>query len=508
MKRACGVLLPIFSLPSKYGIGCFSKEAYEFVDFLQKAGQSYWQILPLGPTSYGDSPYQAFSTFAGNPYFIDLDKLVEAGYLKKSDLKLDWGESDCANGSDYVNYAVQYKNRFKVLKKAFKNSNISQDSEYVCFCKKNDKWLDNYATYMAIKDAHKGVSYLKWESDIRLRKKEALAYWKEKCEKEIEFYKFIQYLFYSQWKELKKYANSKGIKIVGDIPIYVSLDSADTWANPQLFQLDETGYPTAVAGCPPDYFSADGQLWGNPLYDWEYHKKTNYKWWIERFRASFNLYDIVRVDHFRGFESFYSIPYGEPTARNGKWVKGPGYDLFRVVKEKLKDKEVIAEDLGFITPAVHKLIKRCGYPGMKIMIYGFDSQVISEHAPFEYLNNCVVYTGTHDNDTINAWFASLPKEEKDYAREYLNFKGNKDVSWHYIRCAMESSADTAIFPMQDYLGLGAEAKINTPSTIGNNWKWRMIPGVLTDELAQRMLKLAKVYHRVDLSATKTKTKYE
>lgn len=498
MERACGVLLPIFSLPSKYGIGCFSKEAYDFVDFLCEAGQTYWQILPLGPTSYGDSPYQSFSTFAGNPYFIDLDELIKAGYLKKKEvLDCDFGGTDGSNGSDYVDYEKLYNTRFKLLRKAYERSNISNDSDFKKFVKKNNKWLENYASYMAIKDAHGSVSYLEWEDDIRLRKNKALKAWTEKLSKEIECYEFQQYLFYKQWMKLKNYANSKGIKIVGDIPIYVSLDSADTWTNPELFQLDEKGYPTRVAGCPPDYFSEDGQLWGNPLYDWDYHKKTGYKWWLERFSTCFELYDIVRIDHFRGFDEYYSIPYGDKNAKGGKWVKGPSYDLFKVVKDTFGDKPVIAEDLGLITPSVRKLIKRCGYPGMKTMIYGFNPEESSEHAPHNYDKNIVVYTGTHDNDTIDAYFNFfMSKDEKKYVRKYMNFKGNKEVAWQYIRTGMASCADTAIFPMQDYLNLGREAKINTPATIGDNWKWRLIDGKLTKELAQRMYEMADTYRRI------------
>ena len=509
MERACGVLLPIFSLPSKYGIGCFSKEAYKFVDFLKEAGQTYWQILPMGPTSYGDSPYQAFSTFAGNPYFIDLEDLIERGWIKKKDVdSINWGETDKSNGSDYVDYATIYKNRFKVLRKAFDNSKIQENADFIKYVKKNSKWLVNYATYMAIKDAHDSVSYLEWEEDIRLRKKKALTEWTAKCSDEIVFYEFQQFMFFEQWMKLKKYANKKGIKIVGDIPIYVSLDSADTWANPKLFQLDEKGYPLRVAGCPPDCFSEDGQLWGNPLYDWAYHKETGFIWWIDRFKSCFELYDIVRVDHFRGFDAYYSIPYGDKNAKRGKWVKGPGYDLFKVVKEKLGDRPVIAEDLGFITESVHKLIKKCGYPGMKIMLYGFELDVSSEHAPHNYTKDCVVYTGTHDNDTITTWFNNyLTKEEKEYVRKYMNFKGNKEVSWHYIRTGMASVADTAIFPMQDYLCLGREAKINSPSTIGDNWKWRLIDGVLTPELAGRMKDMASTYHRIPDNKPSGKSKF-
>lgn len=500
MERACGVLLPVFSLPSEYGIGCFSKEAYEFVDFLKKAGQTYWQILPLGPTSYGDSPYQAFSTFAGNPYFIDLNELVLKKWLTKKDCEaIDWGESSSENGS-YIDYAKIYNSRFKLLKKAYKKSNIENDPDFLKFIKKNSFWLKDYAAYMAIKDKHGSVSYLEWEEPLRLRKKDVLSDWLKKCADDITFYEFQQYLFYKQWKALKTYANKNGIKIIGDIPIYVSLDSADTWANPELFELDKTGYPLRVAGCPPDYFSEDGQLWGNPLYNWEYHKKTGYEWWIRRFKTCFELYDVVRIDHFRGFDAYYSIPYGDKNAKNGKWIKGPGYDLFKNVKEKLGDRPVIAEDLGFITPSVHKLIDRLGYPGMKIMLYGFEGETAGEHDPVTYTHNCVVYTGTHDNDTITTWFKEfLTKEQRDKVRRYMNFKGNKDVAWHYIRTGMMSVADTAIFPVQDYLGLGSEAKINSPATIGNNWKWRLNKGMLNDGLSQRMYMLAETYYRLPKS---------
>ena len=498
MQRACGVLLPIFSLPGKYGIGCFSKEAYDFVDFLKKAGQTYWQILPLGPTSYGDSPYQAFSTFAGNPYFIDLDELIEKKLLTRKECDaVNWGYDIKDPVNDYVNYEALYLNRFRLLKKAYKKSNISSEKSFVSFCKKNAKWLDDYALYMALKDAHGSVSYLEWEEDIRLRKKDALLKWQDKLKDEIGFYKYIQYLFYTQWHRLKDYANKSGIKIVGDIPIYVSLDSADTWANPKLFQLKQDGFPERVAGCPPDYFAKDGQLWGNPLYDWDYHKKTGYKWWIERFRACFDMYDIVRVDHFRGFDAYYSIPAEDKNAKRGKWVKGPGFDLFKTVGESFKTMPVIAEDLGFITPSVKRLIKKCGYPGMKIMQYGFGVEESSEHAPHNYDKNLVIYTGTHDNDTITAWFnKGIKKKEKDYIRKYMNFKGNKDVAMRFIISGLSSVADTAIFPIQDYLGLGNEAKINTPSTLGDNWKWRLKENVLDDALALKMYDLALTYRRI------------
>ena len=343
--RKSGILLAISSIPSKYGIGTFSKEAYEFVDFLEKAGQSLWQILPLGPTGYGDSPYQSFSTFAGNPYYIDMEEFIEKGYLTKEECE----ESDFGEGA-YVDYEKIFYNKFKLLKKAFLNSNIEEDASYQQFVKENKNWLADYALYMAIKDSLNGISWIEWDKDIKLRKEEAMAKYRSELSEEIAFYQFQQYYFAKQWKALKKYANDKGIEIVGDIPIYVALDSADTWANPQLFQVDEECIPLAVAGCPPDAFSATGQLWGNPLYDWEYMKKTDYAWWVERIRYCYELYDIVRIDHFRGFDEYYSIPYGDETAEFGHWEQGPGYELFQVIKKNLGKIKVIAEDLGFQTP--------------------------------------------------------------------------------------------------------------------------------------------------------------
>lgn len=348
--RRSGILMPVSSLPSEYGIGAFSKEAYEFVDFLEQAGQKLWQILPLGPTGYGDSPYQSFSTFAGNPYFIDLESLVKEGWITCSECdRMDFGEDEC-----YIDYEKMYHSRFKLLKKAFDRSGIEENADYQAFVKENEFWLEDYALYMAIKDSLGGASFLTWDEDIKLRRKEAMEEYRGRLSEEIAFYKFQQFLFAKQWFALKDYANKKGIKIVGDIPIYVALDGADTWANPELFQLDEDCTPLAVAGCPPDAFSATGQLWGNPLYRWEYHKETGYEWWMKRIAYCYKLYDILRIDHFRGFESYYSIPYGDLTAEFGHWEKGPDYDFFKTLKEKLGKKEVIAEDLGYLTPAVLK----------------------------------------------------------------------------------------------------------------------------------------------------------
>lgn len=490
--RKSGVLLPVSAIPSKYGIGAFSKEAYTFIDLLEKAGQSYWQILPLGPTGYGDSPYQSFSTFAGNPYYIDLDSLVEAGYLTKQDCgEYDFGDDDAS-----IDYEKIYLSRFKVLKKAFLNSRIEEDQAYQKFVEENSYWLKDYALYMAVKNSFGGKSFSEWDEDIKLRKPAAMKKYAEKLADETAFYQFQQYLFAKQWFALKQYANDKNIQIIGDIPIYVAFDSSDTWANPELFQLDDTLTPTAVAGCPPDAFSATGQLWGNPLYRWEYHKKTGYEWWMKRIAYCYRLYDVVRIDHFRGFDEYYSIPYGDATAEFGHWEKGPGYDIFKTMKAKLGSKAVIAEDLGFLTDSVIKLVKKTGYPGMKILQFAFDSREESDYLPHNYVANSIAYTGTHDNDTTLGWYDKLKRRDKVFARKYLNIRSRKDVPWEFIRAALSSVSDTCVIPMQDYLGLGTEARINVPSTLGTNWKWRMLPGQFTEELAEKIYGMVKLYGRV------------
>ena len=501
-SRKCGVLLPVSSIPSKYGIGSFSKEAYGFIDFLSDAGQSYWQILPLGPTSYGDSPYQSFSTFAGNPYFIDIEKLIEAGFLTKKDAdKYNFGTNP-----EYVDYALMYKSRFKLLRTAFENSGLSDKSNkapeasfkkgFDNFVKENSDWLMDYALFMALKNANDGKAWNTWEEGLRLRKKDALKKAFEKYADEVKFYEFQQYLFNEQWTALKGYANSKGIDIIGDIPIYVAFDSADTWSRPELFQLDENNLPTDVAGCPPDAFSATGQLWGNPLYKWEYHKKTGYEWWMKRLSHCFDLYDVVRIDHFRGFDEYYAIPYGSPNAIIGEWRKGPGIDLFDTMKKELGKRRVIAEDLGFLTPSVIKLVQKTGFPGMKILQFAFDPREESDYLPHNYTKNCIVYTGTHDNETTLAWYMQLGRKDRAFAKKYMNIKSNKDIVWEFIRGALASVSDTAIIPMQDYLSLDSSARINTPSTLGGNWQWRLKGDELTKELSERMYDMAKLYGRV------------
>ncbi len=504
MKRSCGVLLPVTSLPSQYGIGCFSKEAYEFVDFLAEAGQTYWQILPLGQTGYGDSPYQSFSTFAGNPYFIDPKKLMELGYITEQDAaECDFGGSD-----RYIDYEKMYFGRYSLLRKAYDNSPYALyltekwagaqfDHERLLFEEyvQSNNWLEDYALFSAVKDSLGGISCDQWDDDIRLRKSEAVAAYKEKLRDEIRFVQFQQFMFYTQWKSLKAYANAKGMKIIGDLPIYVAFDSADTWSHPELFEFDEKGFPTVVAGCPPDAFSATGQLWGNPIYKWSYHKETGYSWWLERLNCVFELYDVVRIDHFRGFDEFWAVPYGDKTAMNGEWRPGPGYELFRVMEEKLGKKSIIAEDLGFLTPSVLELVKKTGYPGMKVLQFAFDGSD-NAYLPHNFKNsNCTVYTGTHDNDTTRGWYSSLGQKEKSNCESYVGISSEDSATAQMIRCAFMSTADTAVIPMQDYLNLGSEARINTPSTLGLNWKWRLLPGECTPKLAKSMKKLAESYFR-------------
>lgn len=492
--RASGILLPVSSLPSKYGIGTFSKQAYKFVDCLKAAGQKYWQILPLGPTGYGDSPYQSFSTFAGNPYYIDLEDLIEKGWITKQECDAcDFGDDD-----RYIDYEKIYLARFDILKKAYQASDIAQNVDFNKYIKKNDFWLKDYSLYMAIKNHFKGISWIQWDEDIRLRKPEAMKVYSEELQEEVEFYQFLQFIFKNQWKELKKYANKKGIKIIGDIPIYVAFDSADCWANTKLFQFDNKNMPSGVAGCPPDAFSKTGQLWGNPLYDWNYHENTNFEWWTQRIEYCFKLYDVVRVDHFRGFDEYYAIPYGATTAINGKWEKGPGYKLFETLNQKLGNMDIIAEDLGFLTDSVRKLLKQTGYPGMKVLQFAFDSREESDYLPHNYDKNCIVYTGTHDNNTVLGWYKVISKADKQLSIDYLNNGLSKpnEVQWDFIRLAMQSVAKTCIVPIQDYLSLGSEARINTPSTLGDNWKWRLREDEITDSIIKKIYKMTKLYGRL------------
>lgn len=493
--RANGILLPISSLPSDYGIGCFDRAAYDFVDTLKAAGQKYWQILPLGPTGYGDSPYQSFSTFAGNPYFISLEALMQQGFLTKDECDA----VDFIGHPEYVEYEKLFQGRFRLLERSFERSNIRGSIEFHQFVEKNADWLDDYALFMAIKDEKKGVSFIEWEKEIRLRKPEAVRAYREKLENRICFYQYLQYEFSRQWTDLKTYANERGVQIIGDIPIYVAADSADAWANPELFQFTEDLIPKAVAGCPPDGFSAEGQLWGNPLYDWQKHKETNYDWWIHRIQNISKWYDLIRIDHFRGFDEYYSIPYGQKNAIGGHWEKGPGIEIFQVLKEKLGSLNIIAEDLGFLTDSVKQLLKDTAFPGMKVLQFAFDTREESDYMPHNYAKNCVVYTGTHDNETTKGWFEHLPEWDKKVALKYLNLQdetNNEKLTWHLICTAMRSVADLCIIPAQDFLLLGDEARINTPSTLGDNWKWRMKKEAFTPELIQKIYDMTKIYSRL------------
>ena len=497
MNRAGGVLLSITSLPSKYGIGCFSKSAYDFVDWLKEAGQTYWQILPLGPTSYGDSPYQSFSTFAGNPYFISLEALVEEGVLTEAECEAaDFGDKP---GS--VDYEKMYQARYPLLRKAYERSKISENQDYQRFVADNGWWLGDYALFMAVKDRFDGAPWTEWAEDIRLRWPNAMDYYRRELYFDVEFQQYLQYTFYMQWMKLKNYANDRGIRLIGDIPIYVAMDSADTWAHPELFQLDENNVPLAVAGCPPDGFSAIGQLWGNPLYRWDYHRDTGYEWWISRLEYCFRLYDVVRIDHFRGFDEYYSIPYEATTAVDGHWEKGPGMALFARVEEALGRREVIAEDLGYVTDSVRELVRSSGFPGMKVLEFAFDSRdsgCANDYLPHNYGENCVAYTGTHDNETIRGWFDSISTEEQEMAREYLcdSRTPKKELNWTFISLIMRSSARICIIPMQDYLGYGNECRMNKPSTVGINWKWRLTGEELTEELKKKLYDMARRYGRL------------
>lgn len=503
MKRDSGILLAVSSLPSRYGIGCFDKNAYAFVDWLEKAGQRYWQILPLGVTSHGgsyDSPYQACSAFAGNPYFISLDELRKEGVLTAAECKAAQTQSNAC-----VDYAHLDATRLPLLRKAYERSNISQDPAFAEFCRENGWWLEDYALFMAVRGHFENRARTEWPEDIRMHYGPALDYYREKLYFEVEFHKYLQYKFFRQWEKLKKYANDRDIKIIGDIPIYVSPDGADVWAHPELFELDGQNVPTRIAGCPPDSFNVNGQVWGNPLYRWEYHKQTGYQWWVTRMWHSFQLYDVVRIDHFRGFDEYYTIPTSTLLAADGNWEKGPGIDLFKALKANLGEGSVIAEDLGYMTDTVRQLVKETGYPNMKVLQFGFDVQDVggaSEYLPHNYNNNCCVYTGTHDNETLYGWFMGMPKARKKLIREYLSdfFTPDEQMYRKLIDLSMMCAAKSCVIPMQDWLGLDNSARMNTPGTVKNNWCWRMLPGQLTRELGREVLTVTKRFGRANWDA--------
>ncbi len=494
--RASGILMHITSLPSEHGIGTMGKAAYEFVDFLKKAGQKYWQILPVCPTSYGDSPYQSFSTFAGNPYFIDLDLLAEEGLLKKEEYEtVDW-ESD----EEHVNYGAMYEKRYPILRKAAERFLAKPSLEFENYVNdQNSFWLKEYALFMALKDAHGGAPWSEWEEELRLRDQETLEKARETYRSEILFYEVLQYWFTKQWNALKSYANEKGISIIGDLPIYVSMDSVDVWSNPVLFQLDENMTPIEVAGCPPDAFSADGQLWGNPLFDWDYMDGEGYTWWIQRIQHVTRIYDMVRIDHFRGFAGYYAIPYGDTTAKNGKWKTGPGMKLFTAIEKALGPQNIIAEDLGFLTEDVHTLLDDSGYPGMRVLEFAFDSRDTGDSAsylPHNYIHKCAAYTGTHDNEPVLGWLETAGAEDVQMAREYLHLTKEEGENWGMMRCLWGSVSDLTVVQAQDILDLGHEARMNTPSTTGSNWSWRAKKGAFTEELSEKLNHQMWLYGRL------------
>ncbi|MDD6161000.1 MAG: 4-alpha-glucanotransferase [Oscillospiraceae bacterium] len=498
LTRSSGVLMPISALPSKYGIGTLGKAAYDFIDFLSAASQKYWQILPVGPLSYGDSPYQSLSTYAGNPYFVDLDLLVRDGLLKKADIEgIDWGSDPCR-----VDYGKLFNNRFTVLKKAADKGLVRDAEAVAAFEEENKSWLPDYTLFMALKRHFNMQPWSQWpDEDIRLHKAAACRKYRKDLAEDIRLFTYIQFLFFKQWDALKAYAGEKGVGIIGDLPIYVAMDSADVWSEPHWFQLDEANRPTDVSGVPPDYFSADGQLWGNPLYRWDKMKRDHFGWWVRRVGGAFRLYDVLGFDHFRGLECYWAVPSGVSTAKNGRWVKGPGMDLIRVLTGKYSDKSFIAEDLGFLTPEVKQLLADSGFPGMKVLEFAFDSREESDYLPHTYPRNCICYTGTHDNATIMGWKDEAAAEDVACAVKYLGLNSKEGFNWGMIRGGMSSVANLFVAQMQDYLGLGSEARVNIPGFPSGNWTWRMEKGAATAKLAKKMAGLTKLYGRAVEAAT-------
>ena len=484
--------MPVSSLPSPYGIGTLGAEARKFAGFLAAGGQSCWQMLPVGPTGFGDSPYQSFSSFAGNPYFIDLDQLAEEGLLEPHEFQsLNWGDNP-----ERVDYGRLYSTRYPVLRKACGRLLAQERPGFSAFCQEQSAWLEDYALFMAAKDAHEGRCWLEWEPELKDPDDASRKKWEKKLAEEIRYYQFLQFLFFRQWNALKEYANARSIEIIGDIPIFVSLDSVDVWAHKDLFQLDTKGYPTCVAGVPPDYFSTTGQLWGNPLYDWKAHKKEDYAWWVARVKHQIALTDYLRIDHFRGFEAYWAVPAGEETAVNGEWVKGPNEELFLAIQKELgKDLPIFAEDLGVITPEVEWLRDMFHFPGMRILQFAFEGLGESDYLPHNYTTtNCICYTGTHDNDTTAGWYANIPEECRDKIRRYGNTDGGC-ISLDFIRFCMGSIAKYAIFPIQDLLQLGSEARMNTPGVAADNWAFRYETHDLTPDRASWLFQTTKLFGR-------------
>ena len=493
MKRSSGVLMPMSSLPSPYGIGTMGKSAYQFVDFLRQSGQSYWQLLPLGPTSYGDSPYASFSSFAGNPYYIDLDMLISEGLLKKDEVEtIFWGAKE-----DRCDYGAIYSGRFTVLRKAYERGAKRFGAAFADFRKENASWLENYALFMALKARFGMRSWVEWEDEeIRLRKPAALERCREELADDVSFYAFLQFLFFRQWNALRAYAHKKGIRFIGDVPIYVALDSADVWSEPKYFQLDENNLPTEVSGCPPDPFTEDGQLWGNPLYDYDEMKKDGFGWWIRRIEGVGKLYDVIRIDHFRGFESYWAVPYGDTTARRGCWRKGPGMDLVGVLTAWFHELHFIAEDLGYTTPEVEKLLADSGLPGMRVLEFGFDPNGDAPYMPHNCPRHSVCYIGTHDNETVRGWVSVLDGKTRRFAREYMHITPDEGWCWGMIRAGMAAPSELFVLQMQDALELPRSARMNTPGIASGNWQWRMKRGALSPELAKKLRAYTKLYRRI------------
>lgn len=482
----------ITSLPSPYGIGTFGKEAERFADWLRDAGQSYWQVLPTGPTGYGDSPYQPFSSFAGDPLMIDLDELAENGYLPKKSV----ADADYGADPTFVDYDKVRSCKTALLREAF--AGFTDDVGYTSFVLDEQDWLEDFALFTALKERFGGRPWTEWDEDIRTRQPEALTRWRDELKEEMRFVKFVQYIFHRQWDRFHRYCNKNGIRIIGDIPIYVSPDSADVWAQPELFELDERLNPRRVAGVPPDYFSATGQLWGNPLYNWEEMHSTGYRWWLRRIGKAKDSYDMLRIDHFRAFDTYYAIPFGHKTAEHGKWENGPGMELFNAIKNDLGDVNIIAEDLGDIFDSVKQLLKDSGFPGMRVLQFGFNGENNdSDHLPHNYPRGCVAYTGTHDNAPIMQWYREASPEAREMAKRYVRPHLFEGFAAACIRAVYSSPAELAVIPMQDILGLGKESRMNVPSTVGGNWKWRMQPGALTAKRAARLRELAGAYFRLN-----------
>lgn len=529
-ERNAGILMPVSSLPSPYGIGTFGKDAYDFVTFVKECNHKYWQVLPLGPTTYGDSPYQSYSAFAGNPYFVDLDMLIEAGFLLKSEvISRDWGdgivpvnvsEDDAVNGrfgsyrdgnigdERYVSYEKIYNNRFDILRIAYNRfkaacaeskktlaKGLPLYKQFDNFVKDNADWLEDYALFMALKSHFNNVSWGEWETDIKFRKPEAMSRYEEQLSDDIGYWKFIQFEFYLQWNALKQYANSNGIEIIGDIPIYMGYDSVDVWANQGEFQLDENLTPIKVAGVPPDAFSDEGQKWGNPLYDYDKMEANGFSWWRKRMAASAKLYDVIRIDHFIGIVKYYTIPADMPDARQGEYRQGPGQKLLDVINESIGDKKIIAEDLGVEVPEVAKILKENGYPGMKVLEFAFGGDRKNPHLPYNYTQNLVCYGGTHDNETLLGFFEDRGDWELGYAYDYLDTRDKGRMVDQVFRAAYSSVAVLTVFAVQDILKLGNWARMNLPSSMGNNWKWRMQKGQLGQHELECMRYLASVFDR-------------